>query len=136
LPVHDRLTDVPDLAPGPGYAHAVTASGRLAFISGQVALDADGKLVGPDDLAAQTRQALGNVHRVLRTLGANWPDVIRFSWYVTDTSEIQVIRDIRDEFIRPALGDRPNPASTLVQVAGLFRPDLLIEVEAVAALPD
>jgi enamine deaminase RidA (YjgF/YER057c/UK114 family) len=134
--VHDRLTEVPDMAPGPGYSHVVTASGRLAFISGQVALDADGKLVGPGDLAAQTRQALGNVHRVLRTLGAGWPDVIRFSWYVLDTSEIQVIRDIRDEFIRPALGDRPNPASTLVQVAGLFRPDLLIEVEAVAALPD
>jgi enamine deaminase RidA (YjgF/YER057c/UK114 family) len=136
VPVENRLTDVPDLAPGPGYAHAVTVSGRLAFISGQIALDADGKLVGPGDLAAQTRRALGNLHRILRTLGADWPDVVRFSWYVTDTSQIQVIRDIRDELIRPALGDRPNPASTLVQVAALFRPDLLIEVEAVAALPD
>ncbi len=135
VPVHDRLTEVPDLAAGPGYAHAVTASGRLAFISGQVAFDADGKLVGPSDLAAQTRQALGNLHRVLRALGADWPDVVRFSWYVTDTSQVQVIRDIRDELIRPALGDRPNPASTLVQVAALVRPDLLIEVEAVAALP-
>jgi enamine deaminase RidA (YjgF/YER057c/UK114 family) len=136
VPVHDRLTEVPDLVPGPGFAHAVTASGRLAFISGQVALDADGELVGPGDLAAQTGQALANMHRVLRALGADWPDVVRFTWYVTDTSQVQVVRDIRDEFIRPALGDRPNPASTLVQVAALVRPDLLIEVEAVAALPE
>ena len=136
MPVHDRLTEVPDLVPGPGFAHAVTASGRLAFISGQVALDADGELVGPGDLAAQTGQALANMHRVLRALGADWPDVVRFTWYVTDTSQVQVVRDIRDEFIRPALGDRPNPASTLVQVAALVRPDLLIEVEAVAALPE
>jgi enamine deaminase RidA (YjgF/YER057c/UK114 family) len=105
-------------------------------VSGQVALDADGRLVGPGDLAAQTRQALGNLHRILRELGADWADVARFSWYVTDTSEIQVIRDIRDEFLRPSLGDRPNPASTLVQVAALFRPDLLIEVEAVAVVPE
>jgi len=61
--------------------------------------------------------------------------VVRFGWYVLDTSSIQVIRDVRDEFIRPALADRPNPASTLVQVAGLFRADLLIEIDAVAAVP-
>lgn len=135
MPIIDRLTAAPGLAPGPGYAHAVTATGRLAFISGQIALDADGRLVGPGDLAAQTRQALGNLHRVLLGLGADWPDVARFTWYLTDTTNVQVIRDIRDELIRPALGDKPNPASTLVQVAALFRPDLLIEVEAVAALP-
>jgi enamine deaminase RidA (YjgF/YER057c/UK114 family) len=136
VPIHDRLTTAPGLAPGPGYAHAVTASGRLAFVSGQVALDADGRLVGPGDLGAQTRQALGNVHRALRALGADWPDVARFTWYVLDVTDVQVIRDVRDELIRPSLGDRPNPASSLVQVAALFRPDLLIEVEVVAALPD
>ena len=135
MPVLDRITEAPGLAPGPGYSHAVTVTGRLAFVSGQVAVDADGQLVGPDDLAAQTRQALGNLHRVLGTLGADWPDVVRFGWFVLDTSQLQTIRDIRDEFLRPSLGDRPNPASTLVQVAALFRPGFLIEVEAVVALP-
>jgi enamine deaminase RidA (YjgF/YER057c/UK114 family) len=135
MAVLDRITEAPGLAPGPGYSHAVTVTGRLAFVSGQVAVDADGQLVGPDDLAAQTRQALGNLHRVLEALGAGWPDVVRFGWYVLDTSQLQVIRDIRDEFIRPSLGDRPNPASTLVQVAALVRPGFLIEVEAVVALP-
>jgi enamine deaminase RidA (YjgF/YER057c/UK114 family) len=134
MPIIDRLTAAPGLAPGPGFAHAVTAAGRMAFISGQTALDADGRLVGPGDLAAQTRQALSNLHRVLRELGADWPDVARFTWYLTDTPNVQVIRDIRDELIRPSLGDRPNPASTLVQVAALVRPDFLVEVDAVAAL--
>jgi enamine deaminase RidA (YjgF/YER057c/UK114 family) len=136
MPIMNRLTEAAGVAPGPGFAHAVTVTGTLAFISGQVALDAAGQLVGPGDLAAQTRQALTNLHRILRELGADWPDVIRFGWYVLDTREIQAIRDVRDELIRPALGDRPNPASTLVQVAALFRPGFLVEVDAVAAVPD
>jgi enamine deaminase RidA (YjgF/YER057c/UK114 family) len=135
MPTHDRITDVPDVAPGSGYAHAVTASGRLAFIAGQVAFDAQRRLVGEGDLAAQTRQALTNLHRVIRTLGADWPDVARFTWYVLDASAAQTIRDVRDELIRPSLGDRPNPASTLVQVASLVVPEMLIEVDAVVAVP-
>jgi enamine deaminase RidA (YjgF/YER057c/UK114 family) len=110
-------------------------SGRLAFVSGQIALDAEGRVVGPGDLAAQTRQSLGNLHRILRALGADWPDVARFGWYVVDATQVQTIRDVRDEVIRPALGDLPNPASTLVQVAALFRPEFLVEVEAVVAIP-
>jgi enamine deaminase RidA (YjgF/YER057c/UK114 family) len=49
---------------------------------------------------------------------------------------VLTIREVRDRLIRPALGDRPNPASTLVQVAALFRPEFLVEVDAVVALPD
>jgi enamine deaminase RidA (YjgF/YER057c/UK114 family) len=135
VPVVDRLTSVPDVAPPPGFAHAVTTSGQLAFVSGQVALDADGQLVGPGDLAAQTAQALRNLHSILRALGADWPDVVRFGWYVLDAGSVQTIRDVRDGFIRPSLGDRPNPASTLVQVAALFRPGFLVEVDAVVAVP-
>jgi enamine deaminase RidA (YjgF/YER057c/UK114 family) len=131
VPIHDRLTDVPGNPPGHGYAHAVTASGRTAYVSGQVALDKDGQLIGPGDLRAQTGQSLRNLENILRELGATWFDVIRFTWYLTDVTEVQVVRDVRDEF----LGDAPKPASSLIQVAGLFRADLLIEVEAVVALP-
>jgi enamine deaminase RidA (YjgF/YER057c/UK114 family) len=73
---------------------------------------------------------------VLRSLGADWPDVVRFNWYVTDVTDIQAVRDVRDELIRPALGDRPNPASSLVRVAGLYLPELLIEVDAVVSVPE
>jgi len=118
----------------PGYSHAVTVTGTLAFVSGQVALDESGNLVGPGDLKAQTRQAMHNLEGVLTQLGATWADVVKFGWYLTDVTEIQTVRDVRDEFIRPALGDRPNPASTLVQVSSLFKPEFLIEVEAVVAV--
>jgi enamine deaminase RidA (YjgF/YER057c/UK114 family) len=136
MPIIDRLTEVPGNSPGFGFSHAVTTSGRLAFLSGQVAFDADGKLVGDGDLAAQTEQALANLHRIMQSLGADWPDVVKFTWFLVDAGQVQVVRDVRDRMIRPALGDRPNPASSLVQVAALFRPEFLVEVEAVVALPD
>ncbi len=132
----DRITDVPGNAPGYGYSHAVTVTGRLAFVSGQVAMDADGKLVGEHDMGSQTVQALENLHRVIATLGADWPDVVKLTWFVMDTTNLPDLRDARDRVLRAALGDRPNPASSLVQVAGLFRPGFLVEVEAVVALPD
>lgn len=135
MPVVDHLLEPDGVAPGPGYSHAVTVSGRVAFVSGQVAVDAGGQLVGEGDMRAQVTQALRNLEGVLRALGAGWPDVAKLGWFVLDVTELQAIRDARDEIIRPALGDRPNPASTLVQVAGLFRPGFLIEVEAVVALP-
>jgi enamine deaminase RidA (YjgF/YER057c/UK114 family) len=136
MAIVDRLTEVPGNAPGFGFAHAVTTTGRLAFVSGQIALDADGKLVGPGDLAAQTEQSLANLHRVITTLGADWTDVVKFTWFLVDASQVQTVRDVRDRLIRPALGDRSNPASSLVQVAALFRPEFLVEVEAIVALPD
>jgi enamine deaminase RidA (YjgF/YER057c/UK114 family) len=135
VPISDRLTEADDVAPGPGYSHAVTVSGRLAFVSGQVPVDPEGRLVGAGDLKAQATQALRNLHAVLRGLGADWPDVARFGWYVLDATQVQAVRDARDELIRPALGDLPNPASTLVQVTALIRPEFLIEVDAVVALP-
>jgi enamine deaminase RidA (YjgF/YER057c/UK114 family) len=131
VPIHSRLTDIPGVLPGNGYAHAVVTSGRTAYISGQVALDTSGELVGPGDLRAQTTQALGNLEKILTELGASWLDVVRYTWFVVGEQDLQVIRDVRDEF----LGDAPKPGSSLIKVAGLFRPDVLIEVEAVVALP-
>jgi enamine deaminase RidA (YjgF/YER057c/UK114 family) len=136
VPIHDRITSADGLAPGTGYSHAVVTSGKLAFVAGQVAVDASGTLVGANDLKAQATQALGNLHRVLGALDADWRDVVRFGWYVLDATQVQVIRDAREAVLRPILGDQPNPASTLVQVASLFRPGFLVEVDAVVALPD
>lgn len=133
MPIIERLTNVPHPAP---YSHAVVATGKLAFVAGQVALDAEGRLVGPGDLAAQTAQALRNLEAVLRELGADWSHVVRLNWYLVDVSQIQTIRDALDAFLRPVLGDGPRPASTLLQAAALFRPDVLVEVDAVVAPPE
>jgi enamine deaminase RidA (YjgF/YER057c/UK114 family) len=100
-----------------------------------VALDEHGDLVGKGDLRAQTVQSLRNMEKVLDALGATWSDVIRYTWYVLDATQAQTIRDVRDSFVRPVLGDLPNPASTLMQVVSLYSPDILVEVEAVVALP-
>ena len=132
MPIIKRLADVPHPA---RYAHAVVATGPLAFVAGQVALDAEGELVGEGDLAAQASQALRNLQTVLRELGAGWGDVVRLTWYVADVTEIQTLRDVIEGFLRPALGEQHNPASTLIEAAALFRPDVLVEVDAVVALP-
>lgn len=135
MPITSRLDHADGLAPGNGFVHAVAATGPLAFVSGQVAMNAAGEVVGAGDLAAQTRQALLNVQTVIRALGADWSDVLRLNWYVTDVAQLQALRDARDEILRPVLGELPNPASSLIQVAGLFRPEFLVEIDAVVALP-
>ena len=120
------------LAPGPGYSHAVTGRGRLVAISGQVALDENGQLVGAGDLEAQARQVFANLDRALAAAGASFTDVIKLSFYLTDISRIAVVRPVRDEYVDTA---RP-PASTAIQVGALFMPGLEIEVEAWAVCAD
>lgn len=133
MPIIQRLTDVPHPA---RYSHAVVATGRLAFVAGQVAMDAEGNFVGVGDMRAQVTQALTNMQTVLTELGATFAEVVRFNWYLADVNRIQVVRDVLEEFLRPVLGELTNPASTLIQVAALFRPEALVEVDAVVALPE
>lgn len=120
------------VAPGNGYSHVVIGSGRMVAVSGQVALDAHGNVVGPGDPAAQARQVFDNLHRCLAAAGATFADVIKFTYYVTDIGHLPALRVVRDTYIDT---ERP-PASTAVQVAALFRPELLLEVEALAVLPE
>jgi enamine deaminase RidA (YjgF/YER057c/UK114 family) len=113
-----------------GYSHVVTIpAGRLVWTAGQVGMRADGEVA--HGWEEQTRVAFENVGRALEAAGAGWPDVVKLAYFVVATDELTTIRRVRDEFVATAA----PPASTLVQVAGLFRPDLLVEVEAVAALP-
>lgn len=118
-----------DLPQAAGYSHVVTIpAGRLVWTAGQVPLDPDGNLA--EGWEAQTRVAFENVGRALRAAGADWADVVKLTIYVVDVAELETIRAVRDEFVNTAT----PPTSSLVQVAGLFRPDVLIEVEAVAHL--
>ncbi|WP_309114246.1 RidA family protein [Saccharothrix sp.] len=123
----------PSTLPQPnGYSHvaSIAPGSRLVWTSGQVPIAADGTVAAAGDWAAQTRQVMSNVGAALAAAGASWADVFKLTFYVTDTSGLATVRAVRDEFIDT---ERP-PTSSLVQVAGLFRPDLLIEVEAVAAV--
>ncbi len=115
-----------------GYTHVVSVENpsKILYLSGQIARNQKGELVGKDDLEAQTRQVYQNLHTLLKNQGASFKDVVKQNIYTTRPSEIQTIRNVRDEF----LGDRKLPASTLVVVAALASPDFLIEIEMIAAL--
>lgn len=122
----------PDDLPAPaGYSHVVSIPpGRLVWTSGQVGMDSD-RQIGDGGWESQTRLAFANVGRALRAAGADWPDVVKLTFFVVDMSGLPTIRAVRDELVNTA----SPPTSSLVQVAGLFHPDLLVEVEAVAYLP-
>jgi enamine deaminase RidA (YjgF/YER057c/UK114 family) len=120
------------LAAPPGYSHVVSIpTGRLVWTSGQIATDVDGTVVGAGDWEAQGRLVFQNLTTALGASGAGWSDVVKLTYFVVDMSGLATIRAVRNEFIDES---RP-PTSTLVQVAGLAYPDLLLEVEAVAWLP-
>ena len=113
-----------------GYSHVVsTRGGRTVYIAGQVALDAQGRMVGAGDLAAQTRQVFANLDVALKAAGATFANVVKTNYYMRDASQVAVVREIRSKFFTKEL-----PASTLVEVPRLANPDFLIEIEVIAVV--
>lgn len=115
-----------------GYSHtAKIGSGTLLFIAGQVALDVSGNLVGVGDFRAQAQQIFENLKVAVEAAGGSFRDIFKLNVYVVDVSKLADYREVRDHYIDV---DHP-PTSTAIQVAALFRPEFMIEIEAVAALP-
>lgn len=122
----------PGLSTPTGYTHIVSAkAGRTIYISGQVAYDAHGQLVGRGDLTAQTKQVFANLDVALKAAGATFNDVVKTNYYMLDASQVQVIRDIRSLHFTKEL-----PATTLVQVSRLANPDFLVEIEVIAVVAE
>ena len=124
----------PARLPAPSaYAHVVkTTGGTTIYIAGQVALDADAKHIGEGDVIAQAEQAYANVGLALKAAGASFADVVKLTIYIVDykTEHGAPLRRLRER-IFPA----PNqPVCTVVGVAALGRPGLLIEVDATAVI--
>jgi enamine deaminase RidA (YjgF/YER057c/UK114 family) len=115
-----------------GYTQIVEvpAGSRLAYISGQVPLDREGNLVGAGDFRRQAEQVFANLARALAAVGATFADVVKINYYVRDISHLAELRAVRDQHVNVSA----PPASTLVEVPHLFRHDVLLEVEAVAAV--
>jgi reactive intermediate/imine deaminase len=125
-----RRTNPPELSKPTGYTHVVDASGgRTVYISGQIALDKDGKVVGEGDMKAQVEQVFKNLQTALAAAGATFKDVVKMNTYMTDLAQVQAVREVRGRYF----GD-VTPASTLVQVVHLARPEFLIEIEVVAVV--
>jgi 2-iminobutanoate/2-iminopropanoate deaminase len=116
----------------PYYSNCVKVApgASLLFLSGQVGVDARGRLVGPD-ATSQTRQTLENLRTMLAANGATLADVVRVTVYVTDMRHFEEIAAVRLEAF-----PEDGPASTIVEVRALALPGLLIEIDAIAVLPD
>ncbi|MFH8973444.1 RidA family protein [Streptomyces sp. NPDC017890] len=128
-----ELTRIPapdGVAPAAQYAHVVLGTGRFVAVSGQLALDEDGELVGQGDPAVQARQVFENLRRCLAAAGATFDDVVKLTFFVTDMAHMSAIRAARAEHIP----DDRLPAASAVQVAGLVRPEFLMEIEAFAVV--
>jgi enamine deaminase RidA (YjgF/YER057c/UK114 family) len=121
-------------APPRFYSHAVALEGpaKLVFVSGQVSWGADGKVVGAGDMRTQCDQVFKNLTSVLRAAGAGWGDIIKMNSYMVgiNAENVAAFRDVRAGYLKA----KQLPASTLVGVTSLVHPELLLEVEVVAAL--
>ena len=115
----------------PAYTHVVTVSGtgKMIFIAGQLARDANGNLVGKDDMRAQIQQVGENIKTGLEAAGASLGDIVKTNTFVTNYEEYSKHGDMRARYFGPA-----TPTSTTIQISRLADPDAMIEIEAIAVI--
>jgi enamine deaminase RidA (YjgF/YER057c/UK114 family) len=118
------------------YSHGMRApAGEIVVVAGQVGMDAQGRLAGPGDVAAQTRQAFENIRAVLAAAGCTMRDVIRFQTFLTHASDIDGFMKARREMFPTYYPDDVYPPNTILVVSRLVQPELLVEIEAMAVKP-
>jgi len=113
------------------HATAIEARGKLLFISGMTARALDGSITGVGDIEAQTRQVCENLKAAAEAAGGSMKDICRVDVYVRNIEHFDIIHKVRREYF--AL---PLPASTMVEVSKMVSPDYLIEISAIAVIPD
>ena len=126
--IYLQPADVPK--PAGDYSQGMKVrGGTLVVISGQVPWDAQGKLVGKDDLQAQTRQVFENLKNMLASAGATFNDVVKLGIFLKNREDFAIFKDIRAEYLKP-----PFPPTTLLVVKDLAREEWLLEVEVMAVV--
>jgi len=129
-----RRVNPPELGASPGYSQIVDVQARrIIFIAGQTALDRDGKLVGRNDFAAQADQVFRNLETALRAVGCTASNLVKLTVFLRDMSHLTTYREARNRFFT-TVTPPAAPAITLIEVAKLYGPDFLIEIEAIAAV--
>jgi enamine deaminase RidA (YjgF/YER057c/UK114 family) len=132
-PPRVRLVNPPGLAPAVGFSHAAIAGGWI-FLGGQIGSDASGAVLHPGDIVAQFGQAIRNVVEALAAARCSPEDVVKLTYYVTDAAAYRAsLRPIGAAY-RQVFG-RHYPATSLFEVKGLFEPDAMVEIEAIALAP-
>jgi 2-iminobutanoate/2-iminopropanoate deaminase len=128
-----KITLNPEGLPVPrGSYSLVTISqpGRMVFIAGQTASDPQGNVVGIADARAQTRYVIEKIQRAVEAAGGTMNDVVAMNVFTTDVRYHHDINETRRELLGSNF-----PASTMVQVVALARPELLLEINAIAVIP-
>src|SRR5262245_34477323 len=106
MPTPATFSNPPGLSTPRGYSHVVDVpAGRTVYIAGQVAFNAEGKVVGKGDVRAQTEQTFKNLKTALESAGASFSDVVKLNWYVRDISQLAVYREVREQYF----GTGPRP---------------------------
>ena len=126
-----KRSNPPTLSKPTGYTHVVEVTGpaKTVYISGQIALDKDGTVVGAGDMKAQAEQVFKNLQAALEAAGAKFSDVVKMNTYITDMDKAPAVREVRARYF-----GETAPASTLVQVVHLARPEFLLEIEVIAVV--
>ncbi len=127
-----KRSNPPALSKPTGYTHVVEVTGpsKTIYIAGQIAFDKDGAIVGAGDMKAQAEQVFKNLQAALAAAGAKFSDVVKMNTFITDMDKAPLVREVRARYF----GDT-TPASTLVQVVHLARPELMLEIEVIAVVP-
>lgn len=117
---------------GRPYNHGVVpGDGRVLYMTGQVAWDAEGKVVGPGNCEIQVRKSFENVRNILAAVGGTLEDIVSMTIVFVNRDDLPTIQKARAEFLRPETG----PASIMFQAAGLIVPELVVELIPVAVIP-
>jgi enamine deaminase RidA (YjgF/YER057c/UK114 family) len=118
------------------YSHvARMAPGEIAFIAGQVAIDAKGNPVGVGDLAARVPQVFENIGKILADLGTDFEQVVQFTTYLTKADTIPTWFTARAALFPKLFPGGKYPPNTLLVIDRLVKPEFLIEIEAIARVP-
>lgn len=126
-----KFINPPGLVAPTGYTHVVVAAdGQTVYVAGQVAFDSLGQVVGAGDFKVQLERVYTNLRTALASVGGSLSDLTKTTTYITDRSQVPMVREIRARFLDAA----HPPANTLLIVAGLARPELMVEIEGVAIL--
>jgi enamine deaminase RidA (YjgF/YER057c/UK114 family) len=113
------------------HATVIEAKGRLVFVSGMTARKPDGTIAGIGDITEQTRQVCENVKSAVEAAGGTMDDICRVDVYVRNMEHFKEIHAVRQQYFRP-----PLPASTMVEITKMTSPDYLIEINAIAVVPE
>ena len=126
-----KRTNPPTLSKPTGFTQIIEVTGpvKTVYIAGQTASDKDGKVVGVGDMKAQAEQVFKNLEAALTAAGAKFADVVKLNYYITDMDKAPAVREVRARYF-----GETTPASTLVQVVHLARPELMLEIEVIAVV--